>query len=805
MTDPSPDALQRDANAVERATQLTTDSIRRLIEQQAGENNQLSLLSIAEREDLIDEVARIIPAGNVLSFVMSGIMSSRDREYHTSGASPGKSHLNALFKGLSFMRDNMMYQLAFAGPATVLAGYNMLLQLAGGDPEEYLPDGVWQFYVEFGLREDAARHQTETLAFQRLATQLQATETNQLAAWLLATQQLLRDYEDLLGLIWEEHARLEAIEEATGLTGLRRQWQLQRPFAAPDVNTNLVTYRQAQFEAFCKMHLSQVSQEQWRRFSQQWYLPVKQDELRRRQRAYMRQLSIHKYLEPGDYSDERYPIPPEDRSIAVVYNNNYFIVPVPPGQSPAIATLMWQQANAIIGYGGQSTAEVDRVLTQAPRQYQVRLRATLDPDRREQLERLRKASIIINWDAVHRDQPLTYIRTGRRGVGDHGLTIFRTNASTVFDFSHIFFDGPWAMATAEILTNEAMKSLALLAEKPPPTERNAAVAPLDLRATPKFYNAAGKISQNINYVSAEYSRPIELLQETRQILLKRTRIRLTINDLLVLYRTIYNPYYQQSDALKRTLERVAQSRRGAVLVRAVHSMIDGKRNTNPSLLIPIDASRYDPKERIFPSAFRSPLPDFREEHERLVALRSSAMQRKLFGSNRTSIEAFVSERQDYLGYLQAFSTVMQRYRDIATSGQSMSATAIRLIAGLPGAAQKVVDGIPGQLTVVNEAIKGEEVFSNVGQVVPNSSISRFSSAKDDNDKKVLVWGIMSDAHGKLHITLRDFRQPVLDLAKEGHSEVAQAVTQDFLRGYMEGLYAFADQIQLIMTTDKRRR
>ncbi len=804
MTDPSKDALQRDADAVERATQLTTDSIRRLLEQQADEDNPLSILAIAEREDLIDEVSRIIPAGNVLSFVLSGIMTSRAREYHATGASPGKSHLNALFKGVSYMRNNMMYQLAFAGPATVLAGYNMLLQLAGAEPEEYLPDGVWQFYVEFGLREDAGRHQTETLAFSRAASAHQASEVDQLAAWLLAAQQFLHDYENLLNQVWEEFYRLIVIEETTGLTGLLRQWQLERPFAAPNAHTNLLDYRQQRFEAFCKHHLAQVSPQQWRQFSQQWYSPAKQDELGRRRRAYIRQLTIHRYLEPGEYSDERYPTPPESRSIAVVHNNNYFIVPLMPGDANTPKTDMRQQAAAILSYDGDSRAMVDTILVNAPRQHQMRLRAALSASQREHLERLRKASIIINWDVAPRDQPLTYIRTGRRGIGDHGLTVFRTDASTVFDFSHIFFDGPWAMATAEILTNEASKYLKLLADHPPQPIHTIKITPLDLQTNPKFLSVASKVNQKINYVSAEYSKPIAPLQQARQALKTRTNIRLTINDLLVLYRTIYGPYYHPSEALKRSLQQVASTQRGSVLVRAIYAMIEQRRNTNPSLFIPIDASRYDPKERLFPSVFRSPLMDFRTEHEQLLHLRDEAIKRKLFGSNRAAVDQFYQERQNYLGSLHAFSEVMQRYRDIATSGQSMGATAIRLIAGLPEAAQKIVDGIPGQLTVVNEAIKGEEVFSNVGQVVSNSSISRFSSAKDDNDKKVMVWGIMTDAQDTLHIALRDFRQPVLDLALEGHPQVAQTITLDFLIGYMEGLYTFVDQMQSLIMTDKRR-
>ena len=220
------------------------------------------------------------------------------------------------------------------------------------------------------------------------------------------------------------------------------------------------------------------------------------------------------------------------------------------------------------------------------------------------------------------------------------------------------------------------------------------------------------------------------------------------------------------------------------------------RRMNPSMLIPLDASRYDPKERIFPSTFRSPLPDFKTEHEDMVALLHQHDQQ------RANWQAFERARENYLAYISAFSAVMARYREIAISGESMSNTAIKLIAGLPQAMQQIADEIPGSFSIVNEAIKGEEVFSNVGRVVNGSSLTRFASAKDDNDKKVLVWGIMTDSTDHLYITLRDFRPPVLEIAEAGHTDIAQHITQDFLDAYMDGLYRFSAQLQAIVTAKR---
>src|SRR5690606_15647954 len=121
-----------------------------------------------------------------------------------------------------------------------------------------------------------------------------------------------------------------------------------------------------------------------------------------------------------------------------------------------------------------------------------------------------------------------------------------------------------------------------------------------------------------------------------------------------------------------------------------------------------------------PSTFRNPLPDIYKTHTQTAALLAKANQKR-FGK-KSVLQEFHQSRAEYLSMLGAFASVMQRYRQIATDGQSASTMAIRLIAGLPGAMQKIVDGIPGQFAVMNDAIKGEEVFSNVGQVAVGSSL-----------------------------------------------------------------------------------
>ena len=94
-------------------------------------------------------------------------------------------------------------------------------------------------------------------------------------------------------------------------------------------------------------------------------------------------------------------------------------------------------------------------------------------------------------------------------------------------------------------------------------------------------------------------------------------------------------------------------------------------------------------------------------------------------------------------------------------------------------------------------IKGREVFSNVGQVAPTSTLTRFISAKDDNEKKTLIWGIMTDHRGVLHITLRDFRPHVKLFYELDNLSVANRITQDYLNTYVDGMNRYINDLKRI--------
>jgi hypothetical protein len=786
----------RERHEFQQINEMTANNIRRLMtETHQEQQHNTSLLSVQEREELIKMVAQVLPAGNVTSFILGGILNLKGRDVSPA---EGRTHVGSLLKGLSIVRNNAFYSMMFVGPATVLAGYNMLLKLAGVNTEDFLPDGVWQFYTEFGLREDTARHQSETLGFHHATAALGLGEVEKLSAWLMTCMWLLRVYDDLLANEWEERTRIKALQETTGLTGLHRIWQKIIPYSLPHGEQNLVLYRRARFERFCAEQLNAVGHEQRSNFESFWKERLAVEQRASALQTYQSQMDIRAALEAGEYSEKRVPIAKADLHIGIVYKHRYYLVQYVDPVAPNASARVQQQAQAVL-HGTGSAAEVDTILSKVPRTGQEEVRRRLHPEQLHALNRLRTAPVLINWDTVSQAQPLSSIRERQRGVGDHALTLFRTDASMVFDFSHIFFDGPWAMAVAEMMTGEAIRFAQIRVATPLPHAKPASA--LNLIATPDFARHARKRSVSTAAVSAEVSLNLAELTETRKLLMSRTNgVTLTINDLLILYRSIFNQVYQPSAQVKRAVEGLLRGKDTRAFAQAMLDDWQVRQEINPSIMIPIDASQSNPRDRIFPSIFRSPFADLLPQH--IAAVETLQTVNTQYFNKKHAQETFKAARAEYLSTLKAFGEVMRRYREIAMQGQSTSATAIRLIAGLPGAMQRIADGIPGRLTFMNEALKGEEVFSNVGQVAPGSSLARFVSAKDDNDKKVLVWGVLTDNHSVMHITLRDFRPAVTALSLNGFHDLAQQITLDFAAAYVRGLAKYVEELKTIVAAPK---
>jgi hypothetical protein len=104
--------------------------------------------------------------------------------------------------------------------------------------------------------------------------------------------------------------------------------------------------------------------------------------------------------------------------------------------------------------------------------------------------------------------------------------------------------------------------------------------------------------------------------------------------------------------------------------------------------------------------------------------------------------------------------------------------------------------------VLNEIIKGEEVFSNMGKVAKGSSLRRFITAKDDNEQKTLAWGVLTDDQNIIHISLRDFRPHVAVLESLNMGHLAQFIAQDYLDSYANGLNQYVLELRDIVLASR---
>jgi hypothetical protein len=157
----------------------------------------LSRLSLPEIDTAVDLVARMIPAGNVPGIILSGLARLSERRPSLKTV---KRDINLLFQGVEQALDKAVYGAFFAGPAAVIWSYQNLLKLAGKNPEDAFPEGTWQFYVDYALREDTARHANETHGFDTILNQhqIRSSPVDRVTAWVMAAVQCLHQYNNLL-------------------------------------------------------------------------------------------------------------------------------------------------------------------------------------------------------------------------------------------------------------------------------------------------------------------------------------------------------------------------------------------------------------------------------------------------------------------------------------------------------------------------------------------------------------------------------------------------------------------------------
>jgi hypothetical protein len=170
------------------------------------------------------------------------------------------------------------------------------------------------------------------------------------------------------------------------------------------------------------------------------------------------------------------------------------------------------------------------------------------------------------------------------------------------------------------------------------------------------------------------------------------------------------------------------------------------------------------------------------------------------GQNTASFARFDTLQKRYLATLGGFGTILAKAKEIAVKGESVSVAAIKLLGHLPPAIKQMLDKVPARYEKLNNLLKGTEVLSNLGAVAKSSSITRFITAKDDNAQKQLTWGVVTNAQGKMIITLRDFRPHVEILYAAGRKDLADLIAQDFLDAYVQGFNQFIEEVTRIAVT-----
>jgi len=819
----------------------------------------LSNRSVAEVEALQEQVAAVIPAGNIVGLVLSGLVRLRGRSLPVEQA---KTDVSALMRGLEMLPRNILpstlYGTFFAGPAAVLAAYQKLLTLAGKDPESAFPEGLWQFYLEFAMREDSARHANETVGFQdalkRYGFDLSAVD--QLAAWVCAVSQIYFQYGDLLHNEWREIVYLNLLEQVAAVAKvghklsfqrLARAWAAQRPYhrgqdARPD--ENYAHYRRRRFDEFLQSRLPFLP-EQYQDKIANTYASQVEAELA----AFQQQMTILATLNPERYREIRAHFPLWQARVGIIYEGCYYLLPACQtdhlGRPLLFATRdieasfeplslvdgqMYDQAghqvwfdhtdqvfdslnNSVRGYlrpahfqavrrqvaaifecrrsagtGQIMAAQLDDQLLTICRTEQERARRTLaDQQVLDEIQALKYAPVIINWDQVEGAAPLAAIRKGKRGLGDHALTIFITDRSVVFDQSHIFFDGTWGMALSEILTGEAVSWAAYFNNLPAAEPAHDVPYRLALPAVSGLEKFPTKVAVEVSAESTAID--MRALYHLCKLLPKRhPDLKLTVNDLLILYRCEFGHEYRPSTEVEDSL--FALQAEGTPKARETYKLIQevfiNAQANNPSLLIPMDATRTNPRERLYPTTFRNPFTDLWSSYQKT----SNALTRYTVNQTHTHWAQFTNERRSLLAQLNYFGQVLRAYKRVALEGGSTSTATIKLMAHLPDSLLKLLDEIPRRIDVLNDVIKGEEVFSNVGRVARGSSLSRFSSAKDDNENKTLVWAVLTDDNDVMHLCLRDFRPYVALLEEINRIDLAEMVIMDYVETFTAGFNQF---------------
>ncbi len=772
-------------------------------------------LSQDEINEIVGQLSRVMPAGDIPGVVKSGMARLRERHIRDDTVD---SDIDWLSGRLQPIIDRAKYLGVFVGPASAIWVYQNLLKLAGKNPDDAFPDGLWQFYCEYALREDTARHANESCGFDTILNvhDIYLGQIDRTTAWVMAAVHCLHQYDDLLENEWRErmytHLLGEVTAEITDAARYQRIYQAWRnhlPYHRDHdagVDETYPEYRRRKFDEFLTDVTKNLAGNHMKAWSERIQAAEETDLPR-----YQRQMTILAHLIPGAYREDRQLIALRKAQIALIYQGVYYVFPICKDDgSPIDVETVRGMMSAIYSspvkgnpfqltyFSGMRRASFDGFL-----------KKTKNPEI-SKLDILEDVPIVINFDRRDPDLSLASIRRSERGIGSHPLTLIDTGKTMVFDQSHIFFDGAWGAALAEIMTNEATSwgvylytlKTAEPAPEPPPS-MSISLSGDDLKLiqkTPRVEHESWAESSAVK---------IKAILALRKMFKRRSDlIQLTVNDLLVLYRGIHTALYQPSneivDELSEYILKLVDDEIALSALEELKTSWETQR-INPSILIPVDASEQSPRERVHPLGFEVPLSDLNllDLHQRVVEALNDYWNAA--GDRHDTYQKFDHLQREYLTTVAAFGGVFNKAKAIAATGESASLGTLRLLAHLPAPVQHWLDAILTEVDVLNDITKGNEVFSNIGAVVPTSTLTRFLSAKDDNEKKNLVWGVLTDAEGIMRITLRDFRPHVRLFVETGYQELANKITQDYLDSFVDGLNEFVTDLRRVTVASRETR
>lgn len=539
---------------VRQATLATAADLRSIATNIAEE--RISELSLPEVDAVVNIVAKMVPAGNVPGLIASGLARLGSNNPTQKEV---KRDIGMLFRGMSHMFDHAVYNVFFAGPAQVIHGYQNILKLTGKSPEAAFPEGTWQFYVDYALREDRARYTVETHGFDTALhdNNIRLDEIDRMTTWVMTAIQTLHNYPQLLENEWRERVYIREIinlfdddQTRARYQKLFNQWLAVLPYrrmADARGDEDYPAYRRRKFDEWLFASLASLNREE----KLEWMKRIKAAKVNE-MAAYVQQMSIHSFLQPDQYAETRTSLDLETIHVALVYGDHYYLIPVCEKDSTEAidSSVVQSYITAIVKQPSTHTAVDLALFADMKRGQWEAVRRKLPKKLVEELSMLRLCPIVLNFNPRNHEQAIAEIRQAERGIGDHALTIFDTRKTFVFDQSHIYFDGAWGAALAEIMTNEALAWAAYLSNQK-------RVAPTERPYSPRFEisKSMRQYVEKLERVTPEVTAESTGIRLDRVLALRRIfkhrsdLLRLTVNDLLLLYRAIHAVTYQANPEL----------------------------------------------------------------------------------------------------------------------------------------------------------------------------------------------------------------------------------------------------------------